>query len=286
MASSPSSATPAETAAALRAVRARRVGWTAVVGVGAALGWIVVIERRGAAMGMGMGMAMHTDAVAFLGVWLAMVGAMMLPTIQPMVVTYAAMLARIDRTTRRSRIALFLLPYGVLWAMAGLGALGLWLFGRSHPVIAGALIVAAGLYQLGALKARCLRWCRSPLGFFMRYGDHVGSARGALSLGLRHAAVCFGCCVGLMVGLTGAGVMALSWLVALAVLMLMEKTHPAGQLLARAAGIGLVVLGATTSLIPLEAVTGEVAGAVALAAVVTASLVAFVGRPRPQATTA
>ena len=74
------------------ALTLRPVGVTAGLAVVTALGWAVVVDRRGAAMGMGMGKGVEmrtgmgtggVDAAAFLGVWVAMVAAMMLPTIQP-----------------------------------------------------------------------------------------------------------------------------------------------------------------------------------------------------------
>jgi predicted metal-binding membrane protein len=254
----------AETNASTRTLRP--FGLTAGLAGAAIVSWFVLLEWRGTAMGMRM--VGHADAVAFIVVWLAMVGAMMLPTIQPMVITHVAMLREAPSHVRRSRTAAFLVPYGAVWATAGLFALGVWLVGRHHPVVAGALIIVAGLHQLGALKTRCLRWCRSPLGFFLRYGNDLGSLRGSARIGARHAIICVGCCAGLMVGLTGAGVMSVSWLVALALLMLLEKTHPQGPTLARASGIALVTLGAVTTVLPLERATGEAAGAVALIALV------------------
>jgi predicted metal-binding membrane protein len=270
------------------ALTLRPVGVTAGLAVVTALGWAVVVDRRGAAMGMGMGMGkgveMRTgmgtggvDAAAFLGVWVAMVAAMMLPTIQPMVVTYRA-LFRDDLTrTRWSRMAAFLVPYAVLWMIAGTGALGLWSIGRDHPVVAGSLVAIAGLYQLGTIKTRCLRWCRSPLGFLVRFGGNARSMRGAAALGTRHGAVCFGCCAGLMVGLTGAGVMSISWLVALGLLMLLEKTHRAGQSLAKMSGVALLALGAATAVVPFGQLTSEATG---LGAIAVLGIVALATRRR------
>jgi predicted metal-binding membrane protein len=246
---------------------------TAGLAVAAAVGWVVVIARRDTAMGMG-----GVDAMAFLAFWMAMVAAMMLPTIQPMVVTYRALFREAPARTRRSRMAAFLLPYTALWAIAGIGVLGVWSVGSEHPVVAGALVSAAGLYQLGPLKTRCLRWCRSPLAFLMHFRGDARSIRGALALGTRHGAVCFGCCAGLMAGLTGAGVMAISWLVALALLMLLEKTHRAGPALARASGVVLLALGAAAAVFPLGRLTSEMTGLAAIAALGVAALA--LGRQR------
>jgi predicted metal-binding membrane protein len=165
-----------------------------------------------------------------------------------------------------------LAPYGVLWAIAGGVALGLWNVGRDHPVAAGSMIAFAGLYQLGTMKGRCLRWCRSPFGFLVHFGGDARSPSGAVVLGARHGALCFGCCAGLMVGFMGAGVISISWLVALGLLMLLEKTHRAGVALARGSGVALLVLGALTALVPLGRLTSEATGLAAMAAVGIAAL--------------
>jgi predicted metal-binding membrane protein len=268
---------PAKTAPLGRfAVTLQPVPVTAVLAIVAALGWVVVIDRHGTAMGMGTGTG-GVDATAFLVVWAAMVSAMMLPTIQPMVVTYRALFREDPARTRRSQTVAFLGPYAVLWTIAGTGALGLWSVGRNHPVVAGSLVAVAGFYQLGAIKTRCLRWCRSPLGFVMRFGDDARSIRGAATLGTRHGAVCFGCCAGLMIGLTGAGVMSISWLVAVGLLMLLEKTHRSGPSLAKASGLVLVALGAATAVVSLGRITSEATGLAAIAALSVAALAS--GRP-------
>jgi predicted metal-binding membrane protein len=160
--------------------------------------------------------------------------------------------------------------------VAGGGALGLWSVGRAHPVAAATLIGIAGFYQLAWFKTRCLRWCRSPLGFLMLFGGNPRSLSAGFVLGARHGAVCFGCCAGLMVCFMGAGVMSMSWLVALAVLMLVEKTHPAGPSLARASGMVLLALGVSAAVVPLGRLTSEATGIAAIAAVGAGALI---GRP-------
>jgi predicted metal-binding membrane protein len=202
-----------------------------------------------------------------------MVAAMMLPTIQPMVLTYRSLFRGDRPQVRRSRMAAFLAPYALLWTVAGGGALGLWSVGREHPVAAGILIGIAGFYQLAWFKTRCLRWCRSPLGFLMRFGDNARSLGGGFVLGARHGTVCFGCCAGLMVCFMGAGVMSISWLVALAMLMLLEKTHSAGPWLARASGMVLLAVGAMAAVVPLGQLTSEVTGISAIAAVGAGALI-------------
>jgi predicted metal-binding membrane protein len=109
---------------------------------------------------------------------------------------------------------------------------------------AGAVAVAAGLYQLTPLKAICLRHCRSPLSFFMHHGKHLDRPVGAFVAGGRHGLFCLGCCWMLMVLLIAFGTMQLAWMLGLAVLILLEKVAPFGERLARVAAAMLALLGA------------------------------------------
>ena len=57
------------------------------------------------------------------------------------------------------------------------------------------------------------------------------------------AAYCVGCCWALMAVLIVAGSMSLAWVVAIALVVAGEKLLPAGQLLGRLGGVGLLVAG-------------------------------------------
>jgi predicted metal-binding membrane protein len=73
----------------------------------------------------------------------------------------------------------------------------------------GALLVAAGAYQLTPLKDLCLSKCRNPVQFFMTHW-RPGTA-GALRMGITQGAYCVGCCWVLMLLLFVVGVMNLAW---------------------------------------------------------------------------
>ena len=63
--------------------------------------------------------------------------------------------------------------------------------------LSAGFLIAAGLYQLTALKDACLSTCRSPSDFLTR---HYRPGRwGAWRMGLVHGAYCVGCCWMLMV---------------------------------------------------------------------------------------
>jgi predicted metal-binding membrane protein len=108
---------------------------------------------------------------------------------------------------------------------------------------AGAVLIAAGLYQFSPLKSACLGHCRSPAHYFARHW-RPGIA-GALLLGLRHGAFCVGCCWALMLLLFAGGIMNMIWVVVLALVVMAEKLLPWDKAVARAGGLILILLGIT-----------------------------------------
>jgi predicted metal-binding membrane protein len=109
------------------------------------------------------------------------------------------------------------------------------------PLLAGGLLVAAGVFQWTPLKRACLAACRSPLSFLMT-AWREGRA-GAFVMGFRHGLYCLGCCWALMALLFVAGVMNLLWVAAIAVVVLVEKVVPRGDLVGRLAGVVFVAAG-------------------------------------------
>jgi predicted metal-binding membrane protein len=75
------------------------------------------------------------------------------------------------------------------------------------------------------------------------HGGYRGDALGALSLGARHGLYCVGCCWVLMALLFVGGVMNVFWIAAITIFVLAEKVIPAGRLISRLAGAGLVAWG-------------------------------------------
>jgi len=111
----------------------------------------------------------------------------------------------------------------------------------SSPRTAGAIWIAAGVYQLTPYKGACLTWCRSPLGFLM--SSWRDGALGAFRMGLRHGLHCLGCCWALMCVLFAVGVMNLLWVAALTALVLLEKVGPFGAMAARVTGVIMIAVG-------------------------------------------
>ena len=59
---------------------------------------------------------------------------------------------------------------------------------------------------------------------------------GALRFGIKHGAYCLGCCWALMALLFVGGVMNVLWIAGIAILILLEKTVPTGQLIPASPG--------------------------------------------------
>jgi predicted metal-binding membrane protein len=220
---------------------------TAALLLTAAAAWaLTLVLAHGMA---GMTGTMGLTFIAFVGVWTLMMAAMMLPSVTPV----ASLYSRSVVTNRRARVTSLVIGYLLVWAAAGIPAFGLaWLtnwLAMHHPTAAHGLAVGifafCGVYQLTNFKDRCLAHCRSPFVLLMHYGSFQGRARD-LRMGIRHGAYCLGCCWALMVILLTVGVMNVAAMVALAILILVEKTWARGPLTARLAGIAVIGLAVVT----------------------------------------
>lgn len=191
--------------------------------------------------------------LVFLMWWVMMI-AMMLPSAAPTVLLHAALLRRSASSPRLRRASpAFLTGYLSAWAgFSVLAAAAQWALEAAGLVSAGMMtllgtvpgalvLIAAGVYQFSRFKQACLGRCRSPAEFLTRH-MRPGVA-GAFRMGVVHGAFCLGCCGFLMVLLFVGGVMNLYWIVALAVLVAVEKLVPFGAALGRMAGLGLIAWG-------------------------------------------
>jgi len=109
--------------------------------------------------------------------------------------------------------------------------------------LAGACFVAAGVWQLSPLKQLCLRHCRSPMSFFLRYGRRIEQPTGAARMGATHGLFCVGCCWAMFVLLVAIGTMNVGWMLILTALIVTEKSFRQGERVATVAGAAFVVLG-------------------------------------------
>jgi predicted metal-binding membrane protein len=235
----------------------------------AVVGWLVVLWQAndGSSMStsmtgdeMGLDLTMGMAAPLFLAMWVAMMVAMMLPAAAPMILLFDKV-ERGKRDGRRSYVptAYFVGAYLAIWTAFGVLAFALatvvdrlaadsgWIMGQ-WARIAGVLLIAAGLYQLTPLKDVCLSKCRSPMAFLMT--SWRDGKTGAVQMGLRHGGYCLGCCWLLFVILVPLGVMNVAAMVVITLFVFGEKCLPAGNHLARAAALLLVVYGIVVLAVP------------------------------------
>jgi predicted metal-binding membrane protein len=103
-------------------------------------------------------------------------------------------------------------------------------------------LTVAGLYQFTPLKARCLRHCRSPLGFLLHFGNMKGRLRD-VRVGAYHGGYCVGCCWSLMLVLVAVGIMSWAWMVGLTAVVFVEKVWRSGVGFGYAVGGALILSG-------------------------------------------
>ena len=180
----------------------------------------------------------------YLGVWVTMTAAMMLPSAAPAALRYA-------RVSRNTPTVLFVAGYLAVWTAYGLAAYGLfrlvtsldlgWLaWDRQGPYVTGGAIVAAGIYELTPLKTLCLGRCR----------NETGDASHGLRSGIANGLYCVGCCWGLMVVLFALGVMSVLWMAVVAGVIFAEKVLPHGIRLSWVVGPALVAFGIWVAVSP------------------------------------
>jgi predicted metal-binding membrane protein len=179
----------------------------------AGLAWLVALRQMG---GMDMGAATELgSAASFAGVWVAMMAAMMLPGAAP-----AAL--------RVPRVAPFVATYLAVWAAVGVAVYALY---RPHGALAaGAITVAAGLYELTPLKRRCRERCRED--------------RSGLAFGVH----CVGASLGLMAMFVALGVMSVAWMAVVALVAGVQKLLPPRRSIDVPLALAIVAVGLIVAL--------------------------------------
>jgi predicted metal-binding membrane protein len=183
-------------------------------------------------------------AASFLGMWLVMMVAMMLPSLVPMLWRYRQSVGPTGETHRSRLTALVVLGYFFVWSMFGMAAFALGLalaavemhlavLARAAPTAAGVGVLIAGALQFTAWKAHHLACCRETPGRGRTLRADSGTAwRHGLRLGLH----CSYCCAGLTGILLVIGVMDLRAMAVVTAAITAERLAPAGELVARAIG--------------------------------------------------
>jgi predicted metal-binding membrane protein len=192
----------------------------------AAAGWVIAVWQMN---GMDMGTATQLGSFgAFIAVWVAMMAAMMLPGAVPAVLRHA-------HAGGVRAVPLFASSYLAVWALAGVAVYAAY---RPHGTLAaGAVVIAAAVYEVTPLKRHFRRRCREATGSGLKFG-----------------LCCAGSSLGLMAMLVALGVMSITWMALIAVLVLAQKLLPAKTaidlpLALAIAGLGVLIV-ITPSLVP------------------------------------
>jgi predicted metal-binding membrane protein len=189
--------------------------------------------------------------VLFLGGWLLMCTAMMLPTAVRLLRGFGAVARR--HSAPQVLNALIVAGFLTSWLAVGYvlraGDVGVHALvdsidplAQRPQLIGGLVLVAAGVFQFTALKYRCLTACRSPSAFVYRYWSQ-GRAAEAWRIGLAYGTSCIGCCWALMLVMFALGSVNLIWMLGLAAVMTVEKSAPMGPRASRPVGLALIGLG-------------------------------------------
>jgi predicted metal-binding membrane protein len=192
------------------------------------------------------------SAVAsFLGMWIVMMVAMMLPSLVPMLSRYRETLGRTGETRLGLLTALVAVVYFFVWTLFGTAAFSLGIalttaamqrpdLARVVPIAVGVVILFAGALQFTAWKARHLGACRAAPGRGRTLPAHAATAwRHGLRLGLH----CSQCCAGLMAILLAVGVMELRVMILVSAAITVERVVPAGKRVAQVVGAVVIALG-------------------------------------------
>ncbi len=227
------SASPARKSAGTAATAATL---TATLGLAAA-SWVVAVRQMN---GMDMGVATRLGSFAFfVALWVSMMAAMMLPGAAPAVVR------RVHASGVRA-VPLFVGSYLAVWTLVGVAVYALY---RPHgSFAAGAVAIAAGLYELTPLKQHFRRRCQE-----------------SVRSGFEYALCCVGSSIGLMLMLVALSVMSVTWMSVIAVLVLAQKLLPAKAavdvpLALAIVGLGILIVIAPSSVPGLTPPMGDVIG--------------------------
>ena len=213
-----------------------------------------------------MGEALDSAGI-FSVMWLAMMVAMMLPSAMPMLLLYRRVIAfratqndtgmgknavvKLYRKASTSTSAVAA-GYFFIWTLFGLvtyaigsliarGAMHWEALSRALPLAGGIALCVAGMYQITAWKRACLTHCRDPLTLVSQHLH--GNEFGGLRLGIHHGTFCVACCWGLMLMQLVLGVMNLGVMIAVALVIALEKVLPRGEWVARSSGAAAILGG-------------------------------------------
>lgn len=188
---------------------------------------------------------------SFLGMWLVMMVAMMLPSLVPMLSRYRRAVGSLNETRLAWLTAIVGTGYFLIWALFGMAVYSLGtllaaiemqqaVLAHAVPIAAGVIVMVAGAIQFTRWKARHLACCREdPRGGCCALPADTSAA---WRTGLRFGIHCSYSCMNLTTILLVIGLMDLRAMAVITAAITSERLVPGGERVARM--IGAVVLGA------------------------------------------
>jgi predicted metal-binding membrane protein len=197
------------------------------------------------------GQTWPSAAASFLGMWVVMMAAMMLPSLVPTLWRYRQAFGTTGETCLGRLTPIVGVGYLFVWAVFGMAAFALGValaavemqlppLARAVPIALGVVVLIAGALQFTTWKAHHLACCRGTPGRDRTLPVDAGTAwRHGLRLGLH----CSHCCAGLTAILLVIGVMDLRAMAVVTAAITVERLAPAGERVARAIGAFAVAAG-------------------------------------------
>lgn len=194
----------------------------------------------------------------FTSAWVLMTVAVMLPSATPLLEAFGRVTAARPRRGRllAAVAAGFLAAWTIAGVVAAVADLGLHrtvertpFLQRHVPLVTAGVLALAGGYQLSGVLSRCLRACRSPMGFLGRHwsGD-PDVHRQALVIGADYGRSCLGCCAPLMVMMLALGMGDLAWVFLLGLVGAIQKHASWGHALVVPTGVVLLIAAGTVAI--------------------------------------
>ncbi|ORW10002.1 DUF2182 domain-containing protein [Mycobacterium kyorinense] len=234
-------------APALRLADRRAAAGAVLLVVVVGLGWWLTVSEARRMPGMvdglaraGGEMAFDTGPVRFAGMWIAMLAAMMLPGIIPLVARSSHARPLAGTAVASGYLAVWLptaaIAFAALTALNEVSQPSPWLRRAG-----GAVIALAGAYQFTRYKRQL---SENDCG-----RGQLGVAE-AFESGLSHGVRCLGSSWALMAVLLVVGVMNVGWMAVISVVTVAEKAWPQRRTLRFGIGLTLIALGFAILLSP------------------------------------
>ena len=184
-------------------------------------------------------------AVSFVGMWIVMMVAMMLPSLAPVLWRFHEALGKAGGARAHRLTALAGAGYFLVWAVLGVIVFALGFafmklamqfsaLSRVVPVAAGVVVLLAGVLQFTRWKSRFLTCSKA---FSLQH------ACSAFRQGMRFGVHCIACCAGLTAVLLVNGVMDLRVMAIVTFAITVERLAPAPERIAQVIGMVIVVIG-------------------------------------------